>query len=121
NRVAPPGQVLAKDGMESVVGQLGLLEAEDIGLALIQPRDEAGHALPQGVHVPGRDAHRSTLALISRRARHQRGCFSHLDAAATQLEIESYGTQDVVAKSRVASEGPERCGRRVLSRSAPGS
>ena len=43
---------------ERIVGELGLLEADDVRLPLVQPRQEPGHALLQGVDVPGRDAHR---------------------------------------------------------------
>ena len=47
---------------EGVVGQLGLLQAQDVGLVLGQPLLDPGEAGLQRVHVPGGDAHRLIVA-----------------------------------------------------------
>ena len=55
--VATVGQLAAQQRGERIVGELGLLEGDDVGLALVKPRQQARDALLGGVHVPGDDAH----------------------------------------------------------------
>jgi hypothetical protein len=57
--VAAARQLVAEQGGERVVRQLGLLQADDVRLALVQPRQQPRQALLDRVHVPGRDPHRS--------------------------------------------------------------
>jgi hypothetical protein len=42
---------------ERLVCKLGLLQADDVRPALVQPRQQARYALLDRVHVPGRDSH----------------------------------------------------------------
>src|SRR5262249_56467379 len=58
-RVAAPGQIIAEELNERVVGELGLLEAHDVRLPLVQPRQQPRHPLLDRVYVPGRHPHRS--------------------------------------------------------------
>src|SRR5262249_31620545 len=44
---------------ERVVGELGLLQADDVGLPLVQPRQQPRDPLVGGVDVPGCYAHRA--------------------------------------------------------------
>src|SRR6202020_1723555 len=62
NGVAPRRQLLAEQRVESVVGELRLLQADDVGLALVEPRQQARHPLLDRVDVPRRDAHARTVA-----------------------------------------------------------
>src|SRR6185503_6696296 len=55
--VAAAGQLVAHQLAERVVGDLGLLQAQDIGPALVEPGQQPGHALLERVDVPGHDAH----------------------------------------------------------------
>jgi hypothetical protein len=50
-------QLLAEQRREGVVGELGLLQAHDVRLAVVQPRQQARQALLDRVDVPRRDAH----------------------------------------------------------------
>ena len=76
--LAVMGALVAEGGEghrgEGGVGELGLLHAEHVGRDVVEPGLDAGHAGFQGVHVPRREAHSSTLpveapALSRRRAR----------------------------------------------------
>ena len=58
-RVAALGKLGSEQLLEGLVGELGLLQADDVGLAFIQPGQQSRHALLDRVHVPGSDAHRS--------------------------------------------------------------
>src|SRR5215212_8322414 len=66
--VAAPGQLVAEQVRKRIVGELRLLEADDVRLPLVEPRQQARHALLQRVDVPGGDPHGS------RRYREIRGC-----------------------------------------------
>jgi hypothetical protein len=55
--VAAVRQLVADDLAERVVAELRLLQADDLGPPLVEPRQEPRHALLDGVDVPGRDAH----------------------------------------------------------------
>jgi hypothetical protein len=46
-------EVLTEQFRERVVAEPGLLHAEDVGLALVQPRQQAWQPLLDRVHVPG--------------------------------------------------------------------
>ena len=59
---------LEGEGREAVVGQLGLLHAEDVGLHLGEPLLDASQADLQRVDVPGGDAHAGTLSTLTIRA-----------------------------------------------------
>ena len=52
--VAEPFQRLAREGL---VGAFDLLQADDVGAALLQPGGQAVHALADRIDVPGGDAH----------------------------------------------------------------
>jgi hypothetical protein len=52
--IAAAGELVAEQVDERVVCELRLLQADDIRLALIQPRQQPRHALLDGVDVPGR-------------------------------------------------------------------
>src|SRR3954452_7915835 len=58
DRIAATGELVAEQLEEGVVGQLGLLQADDVRLPLVQPRQQPRHALLDRVDVPRRDAHR---------------------------------------------------------------
>ena len=60
--VAALRERLAEQLAEGAVGELRLLQAEDIGGALIQPREQPRGPLPDRVHIPRRDAHGATVA-----------------------------------------------------------
>ena len=55
--VAALGQLVAEQLGERVVGELGLLQADDVRPPLVQPRQQPRHALLDRVDVPGRDPH----------------------------------------------------------------
>ena len=57
--VAAGGELGAEQLVERRVGELGLLQADDVGLALVEPRQQAREPLLDRVDVPGRDAHRA--------------------------------------------------------------
>ena len=57
--VAALGELLAEQLGEGVVGELGLLQADDVRLPLVQPRQQPRQALLDRVDVPGRDPHRT--------------------------------------------------------------
>jgi hypothetical protein len=42
DRVAARGQLVAEQLSEGVVGELRLLQAEDVGSAVVQPRQQSG-------------------------------------------------------------------------------
>ena len=48
-----------EDGDERVVVELGLLQADHVRPALVQPRQQPRHPLLDRVHVPGHDPHAS--------------------------------------------------------------
>ena len=50
-------QLLEPVGWEGVVGQLGLLEAANVGFALLQPFLDPLESRPQRVDIPGGDSH----------------------------------------------------------------
>jgi hypothetical protein len=56
--VAARRELLAQQGGEGLVGELGLLQADDVGPPLVQPRQHPRHPLLGRVDVPGRDPHR---------------------------------------------------------------
>ncbi len=55
--VAALRELVGQEVGERVVGELRLLEADDVGPALVQPRQEPRDALLERVDVPGRDPH----------------------------------------------------------------
>ena len=55
--VAAAGELFAEQRVERVVGELGLLQADDVGLALVEPGQQPRHPLLDRVHVPGRYPH----------------------------------------------------------------
>src|SRR4051794_16515867 len=55
--IAARRQLVLQQPGERLVGQLGLLQAQDVRLTLVQPGKKTRHALLDGVHVPGDDAH----------------------------------------------------------------
>ena len=57
--VAALGELVAEQLGERVVGELGLLQADDVGPPLVEPRQQPRHALLDRVDVPGRDPHRA--------------------------------------------------------------
>ncbi len=57
--VVQRGEGLAR---EVLVGQLGLLETDDVGLQPTQPLGHTLEASIEAVDVPGSEAHRPTLA-----------------------------------------------------------
>ncbi len=61
-RIAATGELRAEQLVERVVGELGLLQADDIRLALLEPRQQPRHPLLDGVHVPRRHPHGRTVA-----------------------------------------------------------
>ena len=54
-------QLPAQQLGERLVGELRLLEADDVGAPLVEPRQQPRHALPHRVDVPGGDPHRLTV------------------------------------------------------------
>src|SRR5262249_23173751 len=60
--VAAPVELLAEDAGELVVAHLGLLQTGDVGLPLVEPREEPGLARPSRVDVPGGRRHGCSLA-----------------------------------------------------------
>ena len=56
-RVAAVGELAAEQLGERVVGELGLLQADDVGLPLVQPGQQPRYPLLDRVHVPGRYPH----------------------------------------------------------------
>src|SRR3954454_17474020 len=54
--VAAARELLAHELAQRLVGDLRLLEADDVRPALIEPRQQPRYALLEGVDVPGRDA-----------------------------------------------------------------
>ena len=58
DRVAAVCELVAEQLGERVVGELGLLQADDVRLALVEPRQQPRHPLLDRVHVPSRDSHR---------------------------------------------------------------
>ena len=67
-RVAAAVELGAEKFGERVVAELGFLEADHIGLSLVQPGQQARHPLLDRVHVPGRYPHRaySSRAIFSK-------------------------------------------------------
>ena len=65
--VAAAAELVAEQLGEGLVGELGLLQADDVGLALVQPRQQPRHALLDRVDVPGRDPHGSKLHVLAQR------------------------------------------------------
>ncbi len=59
DRVAAGGELACEQLVERRVGELGLLQADDVGLALVEPRQQAREPLLGRVDVPGRDPHRA--------------------------------------------------------------
>jgi hypothetical protein len=55
--VAAPGELVAEQLGERLVGQLGLLQAYNIRPPLVEPGQEPRHTLLDRVDVPGRDPH----------------------------------------------------------------
>jgi hypothetical protein len=55
--VATTGELGAEQLVERVVGELGLLQADDIRLALVEPGQQSRHPLLDGVHIPRRYPH----------------------------------------------------------------
>ena len=55
--VAALGELVAEELGERVVGELRLLQADDVRAALVQPRQQPRHPLLDRVDVPGRDPH----------------------------------------------------------------
>jgi hypothetical protein len=55
--VAAVAQLGPEEVGERVVGELGLLQADDVRRALVEPRQEPGDALLDRVDVPGRESH----------------------------------------------------------------
>ncbi len=55
--ISAPVKLGAEELDERLVGQLGLLEADDVGSALVQPRQQAREPLLDRVDVPGGHAH----------------------------------------------------------------
>ena len=51
-------ELVAEQLVEGVVGELGLLQADDVGAAFVEPGQQPGQALLERVDVPGGDAHR---------------------------------------------------------------
>jgi hypothetical protein len=43
--VAPAAELVAHELEEGIIGQLGLLQADNIGLPLVQPRQQPRHPL----------------------------------------------------------------------------
>jgi hypothetical protein len=66
------GQLAGEEFVESVIRELGLLKANDIRSPLVEPGQQPGKPLLDGVDVPGGDPHR--LQVIgpheARRLRH---------------------------------------------------
>ena len=60
--VAAAGELVAEEFGKSVIGELRLLQADHIRLALIQPWKQPRGALLDRVHVPGRDPHDTKVA-----------------------------------------------------------
>jgi hypothetical protein len=58
DRVVAAGELVAEQLGERVVGELRLLEADHVRLALVQPGEEPRHALLDRIDVPGGDPHR---------------------------------------------------------------
>ena len=58
---------------EALVGELGLLQAQDVGLGVPEPLLDARQAGLQRVDVPGGDPHRVLSISWAARARHRRG------------------------------------------------
>jgi len=56
-RITAPGQSITYQLSESRVGQLRLLETDNVWAALVQPGQQAGDPLRDRVHVPRRDPH----------------------------------------------------------------
>ena len=56
--VAAVGELVAEQLGERVVGELGLLQADHVGLALVEPGQQPRQPLLERVDVPGRDPHR---------------------------------------------------------------
>ncbi len=59
DRVAAGGELAGEQLVERRVGELGLLQADDVGLALIEPRQQAREPLLGRVDVSDRDATRT--------------------------------------------------------------
>src|SRR5262249_60934736 len=66
--VATAAKFVAEQFFEVVIGELGLLQADDVRLPLVEPRQQTGHALLDRVHVPGRYPHRAKTSGSRRRA-----------------------------------------------------
>ena len=54
--IVPLGERIAEQLAERVVGELGLLQADDVRPPLVQPRQQSRHTLLDRVDVPGRDS-----------------------------------------------------------------
>jgi hypothetical protein len=59
--ISPTVELVTEQLSECIVGELRLLKADDVGLALVQPRQEPGNPLLDRVHIPGRYPHQSTV------------------------------------------------------------
>jgi hypothetical protein len=55
--VAAAGELVPEQLLERVVGELRLLEADDVRPPLVEPRQQPRQALLDRVDVPGDDAH----------------------------------------------------------------
>jgi len=55
--VPPASEIGAEQLLEGVIGELGLLQADDVRLPLVEPRQQARHSLLDGIDVPGRYSH----------------------------------------------------------------
>ena len=60
--IAAAGQLLAQQLGEGLVGELGLLQADHVGAAFLQPRQQPPDTLLDRVDVPGRHPHGATVA-----------------------------------------------------------
>jgi hypothetical protein len=67
DRVAAGGELAGEQLVERRVGELGLLQADDVGLTFVEPRQQARERLLGRVDVPGRDAHRAYASHSLRR------------------------------------------------------
>jgi hypothetical protein len=56
--VTTVSELIPEQLRERIIRKLRLLKADNVGPALVQPRQETRHALLERVHVPGGDAHR---------------------------------------------------------------
>ena len=59
DRVAAGGELACEQLVERRVGELGLLQADDVGLTFVEPRQQARERLLGRVDVPGRAPHRA--------------------------------------------------------------